>query len=66
MRETDGGGKSMKKKTRRIKCPDCLNIVTVSIDENGEEKGYCKKCNTVIMGKQPSEKEKVIRIIKRK
>lgn len=56
----------MKKKTRRIKCPDCLNIVTVSIDENGEEKGYCKKCNTVIMGKQPSEKEKVIRIIKRK
>jgi ribosomal protein S27E len=54
----------MEKKTRRIKCPDCLNIVTVTIDESGELKGFCRKCNAVIMGKQPSAKEKLIRIVK--
>lgn len=51
-------------KVKRIKCPDCLNYMTVTINDNGEAKGCCKKCNAVIIAKQPSEKERLIRIVK--
>ncbi len=51
-------------KVKRIKCPDCLNYMTVTVNDNGEAKGCCKKCNAVIIAKQPSEKERLIRIVK--
>lgn len=54
----------MKRQVKRIKCPDCLNYVTVTIGENSEAKGCCKKCNSVIIAKQSSEKERIIRIVK--
>lgn len=51
-------------KAKRIKCPNCLNNMTIAVDENGEGKGCCKKCNAVIIAKHPSVNEKLIRIIK--
>ncbi len=51
-------------KVKRIKCPDCLNYMTVTVGDNGEAKGRCKKCNAVIITRQPSEKERLIRIVK--
>lgn len=47
----------------KIKCPNCLNIMTIAINDNNEGKGCCKKCKTVIIAKKPSPKEKIIRII---
>ena len=54
----------MEGKVRRIKCPDCLNYMTIAINESREAKGFCKKCNSVIIVRQPSEKERLIRIVK--
>lgn len=54
----------MEQKVRRIKCPDCLNYMTVRIGESGEAKGFCRKCNSVIIARQQSEKERLIRIVK--
>lgn len=51
-------------KVKRIKCPDCLNYMVVHICESGEAKGFCKKCNSTIIAKQPSENERLIRIVK--
>ena len=51
-------------KVKRIKCPDCLNYMTVTINDNGDAKGHCKKCNAVIIEKKPSETERLIRIVK--
>lgn len=54
----------MERKVRRIKCPDCLNYMTVTVHENGEAKGFCKKCNSTIIARRASEKERLIRIVK--
>lgn len=51
-------------KVKRIKCPDCLNYMEVTINTDGEAKGFCKKCNSVIIARQPSENERLIRIVK--
>lgn len=51
-------------KVKRIKCPDCLNYMTVTISANGDAKGFCKKCNSTIIARQSSEKERLIRIVK--
>ena len=58
------GDSRMNRQVKRIKCPECLNYVTVTIGENSETKGCCKKCNSVIIAKQSSEKERIIRIVK--
>ncbi len=54
----------MERKVKRIKCPECLNIMTVTVDAHGEAKGVCKKCKSVIIAKQSSERERLIRIVK--
>lgn len=51
-------------KVKRIKCPDCQNYMTVNINENGDAKGHCNKCNSVIITRSPSAKETVIKILK--
>lgn len=50
-------------KVKRIKCPDCQNYMTVTV-QNGEAKGRCKKCNAFIIARQPSENERLIKIVK--
>lgn len=52
----------MNRQVKRIKCPDCLNYMTVTIGANSEAKGCCGKCNAVVIARQPSEKERLIRI----
>lgn len=51
-------------KVKRMKCPDCLNYLIISSNENGEARGFCKKCKSVIIARQSSEKERLIRIVK--
>lgn len=58
------GGNRMERKIKRIKCPECLNSMTVTVDAHGEAKGVCKKCKSVIIAKQSSERERLIRIVK--
>ena len=48
---------------KRIKCPDCQNYMMVTV-RNGEAKGFCGKCNAVIIARQASERERLIRIVK--
>lgn len=54
----------MNGQVKRIKCPDCLSIMTVTIGANSEAKGICKKCNAVVIAKKSSEKERLIRIVR--
>lgn len=51
-------------KVKRIKCPDCQNYMTVTVHANGDAKGCCKKCNSIIIARQPSENERLIKIVK--
>jgi len=51
-------------KITKIKCPNCLNSMTIVLKENNEGKGCCQKCKSVIIAKQPSKNERIIRIIK--
>lgn len=51
-------------KVKRVKCPDCLNYMMVSINAHGVSKGHCKKCNSIITSRQPSANERLIRIVK--
>ena len=53
----------MKGQFKRIKCPNCLNVMMVKANEDGEAKGFCKKCNAAILAKQSSPKERLIRIV---
>ncbi len=54
----------MNGQVKRIKCPDCLSFMTVTVGANGEAKGFCKKCNSVVIARQSSEKERLIRIVR--
>lgn len=54
----------MENKFKRIKCPSCLNYMTVTVNEKKETRGFCKKCRAAIIAKQPSVHEWFIRIIK--
>ena len=58
------GDNRMNGQVKRIKCPDCLSFMTVTIGANGEAKGFCKKCNSVVIARQSSEKERLIRIVR--
>lgn len=58
------GDNRMNGQVKRIKCPDCLSIMTVTIGANSEAKGICKKCNAVVIAKKSSEKERLIRIVR--
>ena len=51
-------------KVKCVKCPDCLNYMTVTVKAHGVLKGHCKKCNAVITSKQPTAKERLIHIVK--
>ena len=51
-------------KVRCVKCPECLNYIKVTVNAQGDTKGHCKKCNAIIMSRQPSAKERLIRIVK--
>ena len=53
-----------KKKTKKIRCPECLNYMQVTICKNGANTGKCQICKSVISCKQCSSKEKRIKIIK--
>ncbi len=54
----------MNRLVKRIKCPDCLNYMTVTVGDDSQVKGCCNKCNAVIIAKQTSERERIIRIVK--
>lgn len=49
--------------TKRTKCPECGNYMTVSLHNNGSESGKCPVCKSVIYKKQPRPKEKIIKIV---
>ena len=55
----------MEQKTKVVKCPECSNYMRVTIGDNGETKGLCKKCNSYITVKNHSVRERLIRIVKK-
>jgi hypothetical protein len=55
----------MCRNVRKIRCPDCYNFMFVTLDDVGGARGYCNKCNAIVIGKHPSDKERYIRILKR-
>lgn len=48
---------------RRIKCPECSNYMTGTINEKGAVSGKCTVCNAIIVSRQCSQKEKHIKVI---
>ena len=52
------------KKSKRIKCPECLNYMQVAVTMKGKAVGYCGHCHSKISIRQPSEKERLIRIVR--
>lgn len=51
--------------TKRIKCPECLNYMCVDIKENGSAMGCCPRCHATIIVRRRSDKERLIRIVKK-
>ena len=51
-------------KTKKIKCPECLNFIIADIRENKDMYAFCSLCKATIIEKQHSDKEKLIRIVK--
>lgn len=51
-------------KTKKIKCPECLNFIIAEVRENKDMYALCPSCNSTIIAKQHSDKEKLIRIVK--
>lgn len=47
----------------RIKCPECLNYMLADAKDNGYI-GRCPVCKSLIIERQRSQKEKLIRILK--
>lgn len=56
---------SKAEKKKRMKCPDCLNYMTATVHSNGNISGRCPVCKSMIFSKEPSEKERLIRIVKK-
>lgn len=52
-------------KTKRMKCYECLNYLTATVHENGGISGTCPVCKATFFAKEHSNKEKLIRIIKK-
>ncbi len=50
--------------TKRIRCPECLNYMTVTEQDNGCLQGTCAVCHSRISRKRHSKKETVIKIIR--
>ena len=49
-------------KQKTIKCPKCLNKITVKILKNGDLKGTCQICKSTIIAKEHTN-ETLIRIV---
>ena len=56
---------SRQQKTIRVRCPDCLNYMTVKTQPNGSYSGTCPVCKAKIFSKEYSPKERHIKIVKR-
>ncbi|MGN0961382.1 MAG: hypothetical protein ACI4PF_04195 [Christensenellales bacterium] len=50
------------KKTKRAKCLQCGNYMTIYINDNGSESGKCPSCKAVIYSRQRTLNEKIIKI----
>ena len=51
-------------KTLKMKCPECLNFMVAKVHNNGYSSGKCPVCKAMVITKQHSSKEKLIRILK--
>lgn len=49
---------------KRIRCPECLNYMTVTENDKGCLQGVCSVCHSKISSKRHSAKEKLIRVIR--
>lgn len=49
-------------KRKTIKCPKCLNKISVTILKNGDIKGTCQICKSTIIEKEHAN-ETLIRIV---
>ena len=50
--------------TKKMRCPECLNIMKANICENGAISGTCPVCKSAIYCKRHSIKETHIRIVR--
>lgn len=51
-------------KTVTIKCPECLNTMTVKATEKGNYSGKCHVCHSLVFSRQHSAKERHIKIVR--
>ena len=56
---------STQQKKTRVRCPNCLNYMSVSAQPNGSYSGICPVCKAKIFSKEYSPKERHIKIVKR-
>lgn len=54
------------KTTIKMKCPECLNVMICDIQNNGCVSGFCSVCGSKIFTREPSPREKLIRIVRSK
>lgn len=47
----------------RMKCPQCSNVIDVTVHPNGGIAGKCPYCKVTFFSKEKSAKERLIRII---
>lgn len=57
---------SNQKKTVRIRCPECSNYFTANENEKNVVNGKCPICKVIILSRQHSPNEKLIKILKQK
>lgn len=54
----------MEKITKLMRCPECLNYMTYTVNEKGCLCGTCTVCHSRVSTKQHSSKERLIRVIR--
>ena len=52
----------MELNTKRMRCPECLNYMTFTVNDKGSMLGTCTVCHCKVSSRQHSPKEKRIRI----
>ena len=62
MEERSCNMESLNCKTQTIKCPKCLNKMSILLQKNGDMKGTCQICKSTVITKQHSN-ETLIRIV---
>ena len=51
-------------KNMRVRCPECLNYMTVEGTKPGTYKGVCPVCKACVFSRQHNQRERYLKIVR--